>query len=498
MIMNPAEGAPADTEFEDSAELGARAAHGAAWLGVINLASKGSQIMVTLILASFLTQGQLGLVTVAVSLITVAQVIQAMGVYDVIARTDGNPLTMTRTVATLSIGVGAVAAVILVAGASPLADLLGAADAAPLIMITAISLPFTALGGVQMALMHRDLDFRRRMLPDAGSALIGAVFTVALAVTGAGAYSLAVGLLVGAILQPVFGFFVGVRILPSWDREAAAEAMRWIRVVGPAAIVWTILINIDYPTISRVLGPDAVGVYSLAYRIAWIPYIMVAVVLGAVAFPVYTSMIRRGERDQIPAAVGRLTHATLLIAGGMYALIAIMAPSIVVLGGQWSGSVPVLIVLCGYGLGISVMSAWYEGIRVVGWTRTFLALESTHLILLATLLPVLTRYGVVAAALAQVAAVAVLIPVAWIVSWKAKVAPPVGGFVRAILGLLVPAGACYGMQILAYRIGWMTRPVTWTEAIVEGVVMVVIFVAVAYMANKRAVDELWRLRGRRS
>ena len=74
----------------------------------------------------------------------------------------------------------------LLLAADPIATALGAPDAAGLLRLAAFSLPFTAAGGVQMAVMHRDLDFRRRMLPDAGSMILGAAVTVVLALLGTG------------------------------------------------------------------------------------------------------------------------------------------------------------------------------------------------------------------------------------------------------------------------------------------------------------------------
>lgn len=480
---------PVSGDELDGQDLGSKATAGALWLGLINLASKGSQIVVTAVLASMLTEGELGLVSVAVSLVTVAQVIQMMGVYDVIARTARDPMAVARTVAALSVGVSLAITVVVIAVAPQLASALGARDAAPLIVITAFSLPFSAFGGVQMAMMHRTLDFRRRMLPDAGSAIIGAAVTVTLAALGHGAYSLAIGMLCTAVLQPVFGTVVGMRVRPGWDGEAAGEVLRWIRVVGPAAVVSTVLINVDYPTIARVLGPDAVGVYSLAYRVAWVPYIMIAVVLGAVAFPVYSSLFRTGDRDAVPDTVGRFTYATLLAAGGLYVLIACMAPCLVVLGIRWQDSVPVLLLLCVYGVSISLLCCWYEVIRAAGRTVTYLTFEVVHLVLLVAMLVTLTGFGVGYAALAQIISAAVLLPAVLVVMARAHIAPPPGALGRAVLGLAIPGMVCAGVAFALRGVGLNAGQVTWVGAIVQGLILLATFAAVAYAANREVCQE---------
>ncbi|GAB06019.1 putative polysaccharide biosynthesis protein [Gordonia amarae NBRC 15530] len=483
-----------DPDAAAGADLGAKATTGALWLGLINLASKGSQIVVTVVLASLLTEGELGLVSVAASLITVAQVIQMMGVYDVIARTARDPHAMARTVAALSVGVSLAIAVVVIAAAPLLASALGAPDAAPLIVITAFSLPFSAFGGVQMAMMHRTLDFRRRMLPDAGSALIGATVTVVLAALGNGAYSLAVGMLCTAVLQPILGTVAGVRVAPGWDRGAAGEALRWIRVVGPAAVVSTILINVDYPLIARLLGPDDVGVYSLAYRVAWVPYIMIAVVLGAVAFPVYSSLFRAGDGAAVPAVVGRFTYATLLAAGGLYVLIACMAHGLVVLGMRWEESVPVLLALCVYGVSISLLCCWYEVIRAAGRTGLYLIFETVHLVLLVSMLFAFTGFGVVYAAVAQIVAAAVLLPAVLVVMARESLAPPWRTLGRAVLGLAVPGVVCAAVATAFRWAGINTGPAGWLGVIIEGLVLAATFAVVGYLANRAVCQEFLQSR----
>lgn len=398
----------AETAETTGGGLGARAARGSLWLGLVNMLSKGSQVVVTVVLAGFLTEAELGLVTVAVSLVAVGQVVQSMGVYDLVSRTRRDPEVVAGTLMTLSVGLGVLLAVVAIVARNPIAAALGAPAAAPLVMIAAVSLPFTAAGGVQMGLMHRELQFRRRMLPDVGSALVATITTITLAALGAGAESLAIGLLTGAVLMPLLGVVAGVRVRPGWDRDAATETVRWVRVVGPGAIIAVLLINVDYAAVSRTLGPDAVGVYSLAFRIAWAPYLTVAMVLGAVSFPVYARLRREG-RDLRAPATGFL-RAVLLLAGGPYLIGALLADRVVVLDARWAPAAGVLVVLCGYGLGFSVQYMLQEIVRSVDRPGAYLALQLAHLVLLVAALVVLTRHGVVAAAWAQLAAVWLVVP----------------------------------------------------------------------------------------
>ncbi|TQM79097.1 PST family polysaccharide transporter [Saccharothrix saharensis] len=467
----------------DVTPVGRRAVRGSLWLFLVNLVGKGSQMAVTLVLAAFLTEEGLGLVALAVALVNIGQVIQSMGVYDVVSRTGRDPRRMAGTLLVLSAGTGAVLAAGLVLAADGVAHALDAPSAAPLLRLAAVSLPFSAVAGVQMGLLHRDLDFRRRLLPDAGGAVLGAAVTIALAVAGAGPHSLVIGLLCTAVAQPVLGVVVGVRVRPAWDADAAAEAVRWIALVGPGALVAVLLINLDYLAIARVHGPEAVGVYSLAYRIAWVPYILVAVVIGGVVLPLCAKLVRDGE--PLSEVVGRATAAVLAVTGGLYAVTAAVADRVVVFGARWSDAAVPLALLCLYGLGIGLLHVWYQVLKAAGHARRYLALEVTHLVLLVGGLLLATRHGVVAVAVVQVAAAWLLVPCTWWALARRGIGPPLPALARGGVGVVAAAGCCAAVSSSVGDV--FGPPGSVVAALGEGVVLAVVCGVVVLVANREVV-----------
>lgn len=389
--------------------LSRQAARGTAWLGLVNLLSKGSQIVVTLTLGAFLSRADVGAVTIAVVIVNFGVAVQVMGVSDVVSRTRHDPRSFAGTIATMTVTVGVVACLLLEAVAVPLTAAVGAPAAAGPLRVAALGLPFIAYSAVQLGLLHRELDFRRRLLPDAGSAIAGAALTVTLAAGGAGAWSLAAGVLLTAVLSPLLGWAVGVRIGLRWNAEHAAEALPWVRLVGPGAILGVLLLNVDYLVVTQALGEEANGLYSYAYRFAFVPYAMVAIVLSGVAFPVYSRLVADGGPAALRSAVPRFVHLLLVLTGGLYVLMAVLAPRIVVIDERWAPSAPVLQVLCLYGAGFGLLLAGYDALRAAGRPGAYLAAQATHLVLLLGLAVVLVRRdGIVGVAWAQVVAVALL------------------------------------------------------------------------------------------
>ncbi|WP_101948128.1 oligosaccharide flippase family protein [Mycobacterium sp. 3519A] len=469
-----------------------RARAGVLWLGFVNVATKGSQMVVTLALAAVFTEGELGLVALTLSLANTAMIVQSMGVNNVITHTGRDEHVMAGTALTMSLVPTTVLTLVGVLGASHIARAFDAPGAAPLIAIVAVGLPFWAFGWFQTALMNRRLDFRRRLLPDVGSAAIGATVTLVLALRGVGPVSAAIGVLVLAVLQPFFALLVGVRVRPTWDRGAAGEALHWIMTVGAGAVVYTVMINVNFPIVSRLLGVDALGLYSLAFRVGMIPYLLAAVVLSAVAFPLYARLIREGRRDELAHAVAQFTHVLLLGVGGLYVILALLSGHLVIFGERWAPAVPALVALCLYGLGLSLLTLWYQGVIVSGRLRQYLCFEIAHLALLVGLLLMFARSGITAAAIAQTAAVWTVLAAAGVAVYRAKVAPPLGDSVRAIWGFLIPAAACVVLVVVSRWLGIEADPGSLLGAVCELIVLAGCYCGIAVLTNRSLAASLIR------
>ncbi len=468
--------------------LAGAATRGALWLGLVNLLSKGAQVLVTLALGLFLTAAELGTTTIVVTLLNLGLVLQSMGVYDVIARTEHEPRAFAGTVVTLSLTAGAVLAVVLAVLAPQVAELVGSPGAADLVRVAALSLPFTAYAGVQQGYMHRGLDFRRRLVPDSGSALAGAAVTVACAAAGFGEWSLVAGVVTTAVLGPVLGLVVGVRIPPRWVPDHARDTTRWMAVTGPGAVLGVVLLNLDYVVITRALGEAATGVYSFAYRIAFVPYIMGAVVLGGVAFPVYARLVAAGGPTALRPALERFLHVVAATTGGAYVVLAVLADRIVVVDPRWSASVPVLRVLCVYGLLLSLVLTGHEALRAAGRPDLYLRAQLLHVAVLLLAAVFAVRYGIEGVAWAQVGAV--LLALVVVTAMLRRLQLLRASAARALLGPAVASAVLGLLHLVAAWLGWLPPVRSVPGGVVTGILAVAAYTAVLVAVDRPLVRDL--------
>ena len=75
----------------------------------------------------------------------------------------------------------------------------------------------------------------------------------------------------------------------------ARQLVRYGGYLSAADLVNLGLLNVDYIIVGHVLGPVALGYYSLAYRICFMPYLSIAVVVNGAVFPYYCRLAVAGS-----------------------------------------------------------------------------------------------------------------------------------------------------------------------------------------------------------
>jgi PST family polysaccharide transporter len=134
-----------------------------------------------------------------------------------------------------------------------------------------------------------------------------------------------------------------------------------------------------------------------------------------------------------------------VLTGGLYVTVALRADGILLLGAHWADAARILVLLCGYGLGLGLLHVWYQVIRAAGHARQYLALEAAHLVTLVTALVFTTPHGPAAVAITQAVTVWLLVPVTWLVLDRNGLAVPLPRLARTTAA--VAAGALVSLAV---------------------------------------------------
>jgi PST family polysaccharide transporter len=314
-------------------DLGRRAFTGFLWAGASYAGGKVLVFLATLVLARLLVPSQFGLVAFALAVIYYLEYVTDLGLgAALIYRSDADDPRVSST----AFWIGVIGALGLFAAcwlAAPLLADVGPGDAVvPLFRVLALQFLFSALGKAHEYRLRRSLQFRRLFWPELVGGLAKGVVSVALAVAGAGAWSLVIGQLVGTLsksvgLWIVHPFRPGVTI----SRRHVAPMLRFGLGIVAVGVLGQGARSFDYLVVGAKLGAAALGVYYLAFRLPELVIVSGFQVANDVLFPFYARLrdgrvdgeddLRRGYLQTIrlgamvawPAALGMAALALPLV-----------------------------------------------------------------------------------------------------------------------------------------------------------------------------------------
>ena len=246
-----------------------------------------------------------GLVSIGVTLVAELSLSRAL------IRLPGDRDRLAQATFSLSLVVGLLGAVLCALAGLPMAAFYGEERLRLVLLLLAPGVLFTALGTVPHALLARELDFRRKTLPETVSIGAGGLAALAAAVLGAGLFSLVIYTLVRTALSSAVAWWV-VAWRPTRRRPDRATVRRILGFGLPASggdLALYARLNCDYAITGRTLGAERLGVYAFAWGVAAGPAALITSFFGGVGYATFARLQR--DRDRLRAVY---LSATRLIA----------------------------------------------------------------------------------------------------------------------------------------------------------------------------------------
>ena len=218
-----------------------------------------------------------------------------------------------------------------------------------------LSFFINSFSSVHNVLLQRELDFKKKIIPDLGNTLVKAFISISLALGGFGVWALVIGQLAGIIVATVILWLV----LPwkprfHWNTGIAKELFRYgLSIMGDNLLtVW--VDSFDYLIIGRIYNTALLGIYTLAYRLPEMLIINIMWTMTAVLFPTFASL--QDERPMLKKIfLSVVRYVELLVIPMCIGMVVAADPIIrVIFGEQWVESIPILQVLALYALVTSI------------------------------------------------------------------------------------------------------------------------------------------------
>ena len=139
----------------------------------------------------------------------------------------------------------------------------------------------------------------------------------------------------------------------------------------------------DYIIVGHVLGPVALGYYSLAYRICFMPYLSISAVANGAVFPYYCRLPSREAKARTAENAFSLINAVSIpwLAG-----LVLFAGDIALLGSKWAPAAGAVRFLAVYAFFLSAILGNLQVLKAVGRADLVFLGRGLHLAVLTAVL----------------------------------------------------------------------------------------------------------------
>jgi len=471
------------------------AARGALWLSVSSWTAKGTQTVVLLVLARALMPSEFGILAVAALTYNVLLVLNQLGVGDALTYLKDRIEEASRTALSMVLAGGLLLTAATWFLAPVIAYFFHSPHATFVLRGFALGIPFDAAAQVPIGRLTRSLSFSRRTITDAVPTVVGAAVTIGVVISGHPLIGLVVGQVVGSIANATVAMLVGPRCLPGWNTVLARRLLRYGKFLSAADILNLGLLNVDYLIVGHVLGPRALGLYSLAYRICFMPYVAISVVANGALFPYYCRLPSKAAKARTAENAFSLITALSI---PWFAGLVLFAGDVALLGSKWAPATGAVRLLAVYGLFLSLILSALEVLKAIGRTDLVFLARALHLLTLTTVLILTVRSGITVVALDQavVACAIFLVTSLWIVR-RASLRP--AALTRSVgLPFLGALGMVPVVLALGRLPGLASTP-SWTSLLILGPLALAVFAAIMWIVMPQTLRKGWAaLRGRPS
>ncbi len=310
------------------------------WTAFGKAASQAISWVVTLYVIRILAPGDYGLMAMASVVIAFLSTFNEFGL--------GTALVQSKNIDDKHIGavygamllLGMVLSALLALAAPWIALFFDEPRLAPILSVAGLQFVLNAASVVPESMMQRSMQFKPLSLADLLGAATASLATLALALGGHGVWSLVLGNLAGVLVRLTVLIALNPRrVSPNGHFKAAATLLSFGSYVTAGRFVSYFMSQADVFIGAKLLGKDALGLYTVALQLASLPVNKAMSIVNQVAFSAISRL--QDQQAQMQAGLTQALRWLAYLATPVVYGLACVAPDFVplVLGPQWTDAV---------------------------------------------------------------------------------------------------------------------------------------------------------------
>ncbi|SLN74327.1 Lipopolysaccharide biosynthesis protein WzxC [Pseudooceanicola marinus] len=314
---------------------------GAAW----TFASKGFQAVVRIgtlaVLARLISPTEFGYMAAVMTVVTIAETMAQIGLAPALIQRRDIDRSDIVTAQTVALGLAVLLMAVVALAAAPLAALFQMPEIEPYMRLASLAFLFRGMAALSLALVQRDLDFRRSALVQSVASVLGyAAVVLPLALLGLGVWALVWAMIAeAAVALVLFNWLRPAPLALGIHRASLRKLLSFGVGDSLGQVVGRIAGEIDYVIVGRMLGADALGIYSRAFQLVVGQTKRTGQAFQQVLYPVLATI--QDEPERLASAYRRSMAGIFFGSTLLSVFVMWLAPYVVLvlLGEQWTAAI---------------------------------------------------------------------------------------------------------------------------------------------------------------
>jgi lipopolysaccharide exporter len=296
---------------------------GALWLTAARIIIAGLGLIRIVVLARMLMPSDFGLMAIAILALTMLERLSQTGFEKALIQKTGDIGDYLDTAWVISVLRGVLLCAVLFFSAPYIAHYFKCPAAAAMLKVMSASFVLVGLVNPGTVYFQKELVFSRQFVYQVGEVVVLVAVSVPLAFVFRNVWALIFGTLAGSLARLIISYAIHpyrprLRISMSRARELFGYG-KWI--CGSSILVFLITYG-DNALVGKLLGPAALGLYVMAYRLSNVAASEIAHVVSQVSVPGYSKI--QNDPDRVRGAYLRVLQAVafvcLPVAGATFVL----------------------------------------------------------------------------------------------------------------------------------------------------------------------------------
>lgn len=338
--------------------------------GIGNTVSRVLNVVALLVVLKLITPEAFGVASIVLALFAIVQSVTELGLGVALVQAQDITRREIDSLFWLSLFISAGVYVLILLGAPLVARFYDEPQLTALVQVQGLAVPLFALYFVPKNLLVKDLSFGKLAVIENAALLASAAAMVVVASLGYGAWAIIVGELGQRAGQMVLCQAVRP-YRPAWCfhfQEIKPRVTFGLYATG-SRLLYNFYVNADYLIVGKAFGPEAVGLYTFAYRVISDTVRTLASSVNQVAYPAFARL--QDQTERLRRYFFAIARASLALIGLVLVVVALYIGAVLEMGGyeQWLGAVPLIYVFALVGVIHTVSPLVPQLLNAVGEAR---------------------------------------------------------------------------------------------------------------------------------